>query len=56
MLRHIVIPLLIVASGFVCLEYFIPIAIGEFVAGIIGGLFFDLSKTPWLYRKYSVGS
>src|SRR4030042_5617193 len=48
MLRHIVIPVLIVASGFICLEFFIPIAIGEFVAGIIGGLFFDLSKTPWL--------
>jgi glutathione-regulated potassium-efflux system ancillary protein KefC len=48
MLRDIIIPLLIVASGFVCLEYFIPIAIGEFVAGILGGIFFDLSKTPWL--------
>jgi Kef-type K+ transport system membrane component KefB len=48
MLRHIAIPLLIVASGFVCLEYSIPIAIGEFVAGILGGMFFDFSKSPWL--------
>jgi Kef-type K+ transport system membrane component KefB len=48
MLGHIAIPLLIVASGFVCLEYSIPIAIGEFVAGILGGIFLDFSKTPWL--------
>jgi hypothetical protein len=43
MVNNIFIPLLIVVSGFVCLEYFIPIAIGEFVAGIIGGLIFELS-------------
>jgi hypothetical protein len=49
MLNNIFVPLLIVVSGFICLEYFISIAIGEFVAGILGGIFFDLSKTPWLY-------
>jgi Kef-type K+ transport system membrane component KefB len=48
MLNHIVVPLLIVVSGFICLEFFIPIAIGELIAGIIGGLFLDLKKTPWL--------
>ncbi len=48
MLNNIVVPFLIVVSGFICLEFFIPIAIGELIAGIIGGLFFDLKKTPWL--------
>lgn len=37
-----------VLSGFICLEFFIPIAIGELIAGIIGGLFLDLKKIPWL--------
>jgi len=48
MLNNIVIPLLIVISGFVCLEFFIPIAIGEFIAGIVGELIFGVSRTPWL--------
>ena len=48
MLNHIVVPLLIVISGFICLEFSIPIAIGELMAGIVGGVFFDLTKTPWL--------
>ncbi len=48
MLNHIVVPLLIVVSGFICMEFFIPIAIGELIAGIIGGLVLDLKKTPWL--------
>jgi hypothetical protein len=29
MLNNIAVPLLIVVSGFICLEFFIPIAIGE---------------------------
>jgi len=48
MLRNIVVPFLIVISGFICLEYSLPIAIGEFVAGIVGGAIFDLSTIPWL--------
>jgi Kef-type K+ transport system membrane component KefB len=48
MLNQIAVPLLIVISGFICLEFFIPIAIGELIAGIIGGLFLDLKKTPRL--------
>jgi glutathione-regulated potassium-efflux system ancillary protein KefC len=48
MLNHIAIPLLIVVSGFICLEFFIPIAIGELIAGVFGGLLLDLKKTPWL--------
>ena len=48
MLNHIVVPLLIVVSGFICLEFFVPIAIGELMAGIIGGLILDLKQTPWL--------
>ena len=48
MLNNIVVPFLIVVSGFICLEFFIPIAIGELTAGIIGGLVLDLKKTPWL--------
>jgi glutathione-regulated potassium-efflux system ancillary protein KefC len=48
MLTNIAVPLLIVISGFICLEFFIPIAIGELIAGIIGGLIFDVTETPWL--------
>jgi glutathione-regulated potassium-efflux system ancillary protein KefC len=48
MLNNIVVPLLIVVSGFICLEFFIPIAIGELIAGMIGGLVLDLEKIPWL--------
>jgi Kef-type K+ transport system membrane component KefB len=48
MLNNIAVPLLIVISGFICLEFSIPIAIGELIAGIIGGLIFDLTETPWL--------
>ena len=35
MVSQLIVPFLIVVSGFICLEYFIPIAVGEFLAGII---------------------
>lgn len=46
--KQLVIPLLIVVSGFICLEYAIPIAVGELAAGVLGELLFGLSSTPWL--------
>lgn len=36
MVNNIAIPLLIVVSGFVYLEFFIPIAIGEFIHKKVG--------------------
>jgi Kef-type K+ transport system membrane component KefB len=45
---NIFIPLLIVISGFICLEYSIPIAIGELIAGTIGGLILDPGEIPWV--------
>ncbi len=47
-LHQIIVPVLIVVSGFVCLEFAFPVAIGEFIAGMIGGHFIDSSKVPWL--------
>jgi len=41
MARFIVLPFIIVFSGFICLEYGIPVAIGELMAGILGGHFFN---------------
>jgi Kef-type K+ transport system membrane component KefB len=43
-----IVPVLIVVSGFICLEYFIPIVVGEFLAGIVGELFFGVSDLPWI--------
>jgi len=48
MLNTIAILLLIVVSGFLCLEVSMPIAMVEFFAGIIGVIFFDREHTPWL--------
>ena len=48
MLTNIVIPFLIVISGFICLEYSVPIAIGELIAGTVGGLILDSNETPWV--------
>jgi len=48
MVTNIFIPLLIVISGFICLEYSIPIAIGELIAGTMGGLILDPGEIPWV--------
>ena len=47
-LIQISVPVLIVVAGFVCLEFAFPVAIGEFIAGMIGGHFVDVAKVPWL--------
>ena len=46
--KNLLIPFFIVFSGFVSLELTIPIAFGEFLAGIIGHSLFDLDNIPWL--------
>jgi len=52
-LQQIAVPLLIVVSGFVCLEFAFPVAIGEFLAGIIASQFLDTKDIPWLkYFSY----
>jgi len=47
-LHQIAVPMLIVVSGFLCLEFAFPVAIGEFLAGIIGSQFIDTKDIPWL--------
>ena len=47
-LNQLAVPLLIVVSGFVCLEFTFPVAIGEFIAGMIGGHFVDVRAVTWL--------
>ena len=42
------VPLLIVVSGFLCIELSLPIAVGEFIAGIIGGQILDHDETQWM--------
>ncbi|MFH1729083.1 MAG: cation:proton antiporter [Pseudomonadota bacterium] len=44
----IIVPILIVLSGFICLEFALPISVGEFLAGMLGSIFFDFEKIPWL--------
>jgi len=48
MLNQIIVPILIVLSGLVCLEYAIPIAVGEFLAGMVGETLFGVSRLSWL--------
>ena len=47
-LKLLSVPILIVASGFICLEFAFPITVGEFIAGIIGGLFLGNEETEWM--------
>ncbi len=46
--KQLLVPLLIVSSGFVCLEFSLPVAVGEFIAGIIGGAFLSSDETGWM--------
>lgn len=46
--RNVVVSLLIVSVGVFCLEFALPIALGEFLAGIVGGFFIDADDLPWL--------
>lgn len=47
-LKHTLVPLLIVIAGSVSLELAFPIAIGEFLAGIIGRQFVDYKDLAWI--------
>lgn len=47
-LTNLFMPLFIVTSGFLCLEFSIPIAMGEFAAGIIGGTFIEKEQLEWV--------
>lgn len=46
--RNVVVSLLIVSVGVFCLEFALPIALGEFLAGIVGGFFIEADDLPWL--------
>ena len=46
--KQLLVPLFILSSGFICLEFAIPVAIGEFIAGIIGGTFLTPRETGWM--------
>jgi glutathione-regulated potassium-efflux system ancillary protein KefC len=47
-LKHTLVPFLIVVAGFLSLELAFPIAIAEFLAGMIGKHFIDYKDIPWI--------
>ncbi len=55
LLKHISVPLLIIAAGLVCMEISVPIALGEFFAGIVGGNFIKPQDVPWLHFFSDLG-
>lgn len=46
--RNTIVPLLIVFFGIFCIEFSLPIALGEFLAGILGSFFISGDEVPWL--------
>ena len=47
-IRNVIVSLLNVSVGVFCLEFALPIALGEFLAGIVGGFFIEADDLPWL--------
>lgn len=48
LLRNTVVSFLIVSLGIVCIEFSLPIALGEFLAGMIGSFFISPDDVPWI--------
>ena len=47
-LRNTIVSFLIVSLGIVCIEFSLPIALGEFLAGMIGSFFISPADVPWI--------
>jgi len=47
-IKLLIVPFFIVISGLFCIEFTIPIAMGEFFAGIIANQFINLNDIPWI--------
>lgn len=47
-LRNTIVSFLIVSLGIVCIEFSLPIALGEFLAGMIGSFFISPDDVPWI--------
>ncbi len=47
-LRNAIVSFLIVSLGLVCIEFSLPIALGEFLAGMIGRFFISPADVPWI--------
>ena len=46
--RNTIVSFLIVSFGVFCIEFSLPIALGEFIAGMVGGFFISPADVPWL--------
>ena len=46
--RNTVVSFLIVSLGVFCIEFSLPIALGEFLAGVIGSFFITPDDVPWI--------
>ena len=47
-LRNTIVSFLIVSLGIVCIEFSLPIALGEFLAGMVGSFFISPEDVPWI--------
>lgn len=47
-LRNTIVSFLIVSLGITCIEFSLPIALGEFLAGMIGSFFIAPEDVPWI--------
>ena len=47
-LRNAIVSFLIVSFGVACIEFSLPIALGEFIAGMVGGFFMSPADVPWI--------
>lgn len=46
--RNTIVSFLIVSLGIICIEFSLPIALGEFLAGMVGSLFISVEDVPWI--------
>ena len=46
--RNTIVSFLIVSFGVFCIEFSLPIALGEFIAGVVGGFFISPDDVPWI--------
>ena len=46
--RNTIVSFLIVSFGVFCIEFSLPIALGEFIAGVVGGFFISPEDVPWI--------
>ena len=53
--RNAIVSFLIVSFGVACIEFSLPIALGEFIAGMVGGFFMSPADVPWIIYISDLG-